>query len=867
MICAEQQRLNANAKKEVPLEKWGPYLSDRQWGTVREDYSNNGDAWNYFPHDHARSRAYIWGEDGIAGISDYFQNLCFAPAFWNGHDPIIKERLFGLTNQEGNHGEDVKELYYYLDNVPSHYYMKCLYKYPQRAFPYKELIEQSRARNRFQPEFEILDTDAFADDRYFDIGIEYAKESAEDIFIRITITNRGDREAPLWLMPTLWFYNRWWDGTFKTKPSIQLQAEGHVELNHERLGHYHFYYPEAEQSLFTDNETNTERLFGKPNASSFVKDAFNDAVISNNFSALKDNRSGTKFTPLYHFSIPAKQSKTVVLRLSSLAVAEPFSAGCEEIFTKRKVEADEFYAEVMNHRLNDELMMIQRQAYAGLLWSKQYYHYDVEKWLKQSDGITLVSETRVNGRNSEWRYLKNQDVISMPDKWEYPWYAAWDLAFHCVPMAHIDPVFAKNQLLLMMREWYMDPSGQIPAYEWSFSDVNPPVHAWAVLQVYRIEKRGIVKGDIDFLKRAFQKLIINFTWWINRKDHNGNNIFEGGFLGLDNIGVFNRELPLPGDDILEQADGTSWMGMYALSMMDIAIEISKYDPTFQDSATKFYEHFVMIGEALNEMGLWNEEDEFFYDTLSIEGKGQQQIRVRSVVGLTSLFAVSLLDNNASASLNDFCKRIGWFRNYRIQNKKFLIDEQSNQDRYTLVSMISKNTLASLLRYVLDEAEFLAEGGVRALSKYYKNNPYSIEIAGEVYSIQYDPADSTTGMFGGNSNWRGPVWMPLNYLLIRALETYHYFYGDSFTIEFPRHSGKFINLHQVTEELTRRITGIFLRDANGKRAVNGRYSSFYEKPENRDLILFFEYFHGDNSEGLGASHQTGWTALVAQLMDE
>lgn len=867
MICAEQQRLNANAKNEVPLEKWGPYLSDRQWGTVREDYSNNGDAWNYFPHDHARSRAYIWGEDGIAGISDYFQNLCFAPAFWNGKDPIIKERLFGLTNQEGNHGEDVKELYYYLDNIPSHYYMKCLYKYPQRAFPYGELIEQNRARNRFQSEFEILDTDAFAGDKYFDICIEYAKESEEDIFIRITITNRGDEEAPLWLMPTLWFYNRWWDGSFRLKPQMQLQGKGHVEIDHERLGNYHFYYPDAEQSLFTQNETNTAKLFSRPNASPFVKDAFNDAVISGNFLPLQNNTSGTKFTPLYHFSIPAKQSESIVLRLSSKVNEDPFPADCEEIFAKRKVEADEFYAEVMNRRLDDELIMIQRQAYAGLLWSKQYYHYDVEKWLKQSDGITPVSEGRVRGRNSDWKYLKNQDVISMPDKWEYPWYAAWDLAFHCVPMAHIDPVYAKNQLLLMMREWYMDPSGQIPAYEWSFSDVNPPVHAWAVLQVYRIEKRGSVKGDVDFLKRAFQKLVINFTWWINRKDHNGNNIFEGGFLGLDNIGVFNRELPLPGEDILEQADGTSWMGMYALSMMDIAVEISKYDQTFQDSATKFYEHFVMIGEALNEQGLWNEEDGFFYDTLSIEGKGLQQIRVRSVVGLTSLFAVSLLDNNAASTLKDFCKRISWFRNYRIQNQKFLIDEQSNQDRFTLVSMISKKTLASLLRYVLDESEFLAEGGVRALSKYYKDNPYSIEIAGEVYSIQYDPGDSTTGMFGGNSNWRGPVWIPLNYLLIRALETYHDFYGDSFTIEFPRNSGKFINLHQVTEELTKRITSIFIRNADGKRPVNGKYAAFYEKPENRDLVLFFEYFHGDNSSGLGASHQTGWTALVAQLMDE
>ncbi|MEO6916664.1 MAG: glucosidase [Chitinophagaceae bacterium] len=864
-ISAEQQRLNDNAIREVPLEKWGPYLSDRQWGTVREDYSPNGDAWNYFPHDHARSRAYIWGEDGIGGISDYFQNLCFAPAFWNGRDPILKERLFGLNNQEGNHGEDVKELYYYLDNLPSHYYMKFLYKYPQQAFPYAELVKENASRSRLQSEYELLDTGIFDQDEYFDVLVEYAKKSSEDLFIRISITNRGLKEASLSLLPTIWCYNRWWDGAFKTKPSIKLTGPTSVEINHERLGQYFFYFPQADELLFTENETNRQRLFGEELTSPFVKDAFHEAVINNDFSIFKDHKQGTKFSPFYQLSIDAGGSRSLVMRLCSEDQAEPFSEDIDALFAQRVGEADEFYRERSPEVSDPALLMIQRQAYAGLLWSKQYYHYDVDQWKQKSDGITPVSEERMHGRNSGWRYLKNQDVILMPDKWEYPWYAAWDLAFHCIPMAHLDPAFAKNQLILIMREWYMDPSGQIPAYEWNFSDVNPPVHAWAAMQVYRIEKGEKEKGDIDFLKRVFQKLIINFTWWINRKDHNGNNIFEGGFLGLDNIGVFNRDLQLPGNEILEQADGTSWMGMYASSLMDIALEISKYDPAIQDSATKFYEHFVMIGEALNEMGLWNKEEGFFYDTLSVDGANPQQIKVRSVVGLTSLFAASLLDKSQAAKLTDFSKRIAWFKDYRIENGKFLVDEQSNQDEYTLVSLISKETLVSLLRYVLDEEEFLSPGGIRALSKYYLENPYSIKIGEETYSIQYDPAESTTSMYGGNSNWRGPVWVPFNYLIIRSLRTYYHFYGDSLLVECPRGSGNFKDLHQVTLEITNRMLSVFLPDENGDRAVNGRFKEFYRRPANRELVLFYEYFHGENGEGLGASHQTGWTALVAQLI--
>ncbi len=868
-MTAEEQRLKANAQKKIPLEQWGPYLSERQWGTVREDYSENSDAWNYFPFSHSHSRAYRWGEDGLAGISDFFQNLCFSVALWNGEDDILKERLFGLGNYEGNHGEDVKELYYYLDNLPSHYYMQMLYKYPQQAFPYEKLREENRKRSKLEPEYEILDTGVFDDNKYFDILVTYAKYSKTDIAIKIDITNRGKTAAPITVLPTLWFYNRWqYDDGYKKKPSIKTVNDTTVQAAHGRLGNYYLYFPKPKDRFFTENETNTEKLFGKPNATPFVKDAFNDAIIEEkNVEALRKKKSGSKFSPVYNFKISGGASKTIYLRLSDVLLQEPFSKGFDNIFKQRKYEADQFYADVLPKNISDELKDIQRQSLAGLLWSKQYYHYDIEKWINGNDGIAHVSDHRKLGRNTQWQHLKNQDVILMPDKWEYPWYAAWDLAFHCISMAIIDPTYAKHQLILMMREWYMKPDGQLPAYEWNFSDVNPPVHALAAMQVYHIEKNKKGKGDIHFLKRIFQKLIINFTWWINRKDGNGNNIFEGGFLGLDNIGVFNRSIQLHSEMKLEQADGTSWMGMYALNLMDMAIEIAMHDNSFEDTATKFFEHFVLIAEALNGLGMWNDEDKFFYDTLVSPGKEPLQLRIQSIVGLTTLFAVSIIEKNVLHKLGDFNKRITWFENYRIRNKKFWPNEEKVEEEKTLLSLIPKERLIALLTRLLNETEFLSEGGIRALSKYHEKNPYTVNIEGVDYSIQYDPGDSTSDFFGGNSNWRGPVWMPINYLIIQSIKKYGAFYDASLTIEYPTGSGIFMDLSTVANELVKRIITLFEPDENHNRRLHGDQNWFYSRPENRHLILFYEYFNGDTGRGLGASHQSGWTALVAELINE
>ncbi|MDQ6845392.1 MAG: glucosidase [Bacteroidota bacterium] len=867
MNTAEEKRLKKNAKKDVPLELWGPYLSERQWGTVREDYSKNGDAWNYFPHDHARSRAYLWGEDGLAGISDIFQNLCFAIALWNGKDPILKERLFGLTNSEGNHGEDVKELYYYLDNLPTHFYMKYLYKYPQQEYPYEELITRNNSRNKYEPEYEILDTGIFSDNKYFDVFAEYAKKDSEDIYIKIEIINRADESAPLTVLPTLWFYNKWqyFNGE---KPSIDLLNNQAVQAVHQSLGNYYLYFPEADDIFFTENETNFQKLFNRENTAEFVKDAFHEAVITgSNKEKLRSKKRGTKFSAVYNFELKAGETKVICLRLCKDKTDKAFPKDFQEVFQLRKKEADEFYDMVSPERCTPDQKNIQRQAFAGLLWNKQYYHYDIERWLGESDGITPVSEEREEGRNHLWKYLKNQDVMSMPDKWEYPWYAAWDTAFHCISLAAIDPVFAKHQLLVLMREWFMNPQGQLPAYEWNFSDVNPPVHAFAAYEVYKTELRVYGKNDIHFLKRVFQKLIINFTWWINRKDADGNSIFEGGFLGLDNIGLFNRSMVLPGNMLLEQADGTSWMGMYALDMMDIALEIAKHDSTFQDAGTKFYEHFVIIAEALNELGLWNEEDKFFYDVLSINKSDALPLKIRSVVGLTPLFAVSIIEDDVFKALPDFTKRVTWFRNYRKANNKYLPSQEKDNDECILVSLVHKERLRQLLDKLLDESEFLSPGGVRALSKFYQQNPYTIKERGTTYSIQYDPADSTSGMFGGNSNWRGPVWMPINFLFIKSIKTYGSFYKDSFKVEFPSRSGNFITLTEVAMELTHRLLHIFERDGQGERLVFGPYNWFYKREENKELILFHEYFHGDSLMGLGASHQTGWTALIANLLYE
>ncbi len=719
-MTAEQKRLNKNSRKTIPLEQWGPYLSERQWGTVREDYSLNGDAWHYFPFDHAHSRVYRWGEDGLAGISDYFQNLCFSLALWNQNDSILKERLFGLGNTEGNHGEDVKELYYYLDNLPSHYYMEYLYKYPQQAFPYTKLRDENRNRSHQQPEYEILDTGVFDKNQYFDVTITYAKEDEKDIVIRIMVTNRYSEPAPITILPLLSFYNRWNYGGMETIPQLTLRTKTSVLCEHERLGKYYFYFQPADDALFTDNETNTQKITGIANETIFVKDAFNDAIVyGNHTEELRKRKSGTRFSPVYKRVIAPGESTLVYCRLSHRQLRSPFSRGFDNIFVQRKAEADEFYAAILPKGISDDMARIQRQALSGLLWSKQYYHFDVERWLTESDKITPASNSKMTGRNNDWKHLKNQDIISMPDKWEYPWYAAWDQGFQCISMAVVDPNFAKHQLLLLMREWYMKPDGQLPAYEWNFSDVNPPVHAWAAMQVYHIEKKQTGVGDIVFLKKVFQKLLINFTWWINRKDVNGNNIFEGGFLGLDNIGVFNRSVHFPGETQLEQADGTSWMGTYAIDMMDMAIEIAMHDPSFEDTATKFFEHFVLIAESLNQHGLWNEEDKFFYDVLCIAGADSVPLRIQSIVGLAPLYAVSTISKRVLDKLGDFKKRITWFEEYRIKNNKFWPNEERGDGEELLLSMIPRDRLIYLLEKLLDENGFLSVGGIRALSKYHE----------------------------------------------------------------------------------------------------------------------------------------------------
>lgn len=867
-VTAEQNRLDSNARKEIPIEKWGPYLSERQWGTVREDYSSDGKAWEYFPHDHARSRVYRWGEDGLGGISDINQLLCLSMAFWNGKDPILKERLFGLGNHEGNHGEDVKELYYYLDNVPSHYYMKLLYKYPQAAYPYLDLLNTNAALDKAQPEYEILDTGVFNDDKYFDIFFEYAKEDSEDIFIKIEMINRGPDKAPLTVLPTLWFFNNWHYLGEQSRPTITQVDKQILEASHNELGDYYLYFQNTETVLFTENETNFERLFQKPNNNEFVKDAFHDAIITGkNIDKLRQKKQGTKCSPVYKFEIESGKSEIIYLRLKNKKVADFFPQGFEKIFTQRKNEADEFYASIHPQGCTDEHKNIQRQAFAGMLWNKQYYHYDLTSWINNGDGISPDTDERKQGRNHTWKYLKNQDILSMPDNWEYPWYASWDTAFHCITLALIDPVFAKHQLVILMREWYMDPQGRLPAYEWDFDDVNPPVHAFAALQVYKIEKKAKGKGDLIFLKKIFQKLIINFTWWINRKDADGNSIFEGGFLGLDNIGLFNRSVVLPGNMLLEQADGTSWMGMYALDMMNIAMEIATQDISFEDSATKFYEHFVIIAEALNELGLWNDQDKFYYDVLSLNNSDAIPLKVRSIVGLSPMFAVTKIEKEVIKELPDFAKRMQWFQKYREANHLYLPSQNHFEDESILLSLVDKERLQNLFVKVLDESEFLSPGGIRALSKVYQNEPYSINYEGKTFAIQYDPGDSTSGMFGGNSNWRGPVWVPMNYLLINAMNTFGNFYMDDLKVECPKGSGNYYNLLDVGQFITKRLLCIFEKNDQQDRPVFGQYNWFYKKPENNNLVLFHEYFHGDTARGLGASHQTGWTGLIANLINE
>jgi mannosylglycerate hydrolase MGH1-like protein len=875
-MTPEEARLTEDRDRRAHWKRWGPYLSERQWGTVREDYSAHGTAWEYFPHDHARSRAYRWGEDGLAGISDNHQRLCFAIALWNGHDPILKERIFGLTGNEGCHGEDAKEYYFYLDSTPTHSYMKYLYKYAQASFPYADLVTENRRRDRRAPEYELLATGVFDEDRYFDVTVEYAKASPDDILIRVSATNRGPDAAELHLLPTLWFRNTWSWAPDRERPTLRAAdsrpTHATVEAEHPSLGRRWLYCAGTPELLFTENETNRERLWGVPNAGPYVKDGVNDYVVAGKAPAVNPARVGTKMSALYRMTIEPGQTMTVALRLTNSPIAmQPFGEGFGAILAQRLREADEFYATVTPANQSADAKNVLRQALAGLLWSKQFYHYDVRTWLSGDPTGPLPPAERLYGRNREWRHLYNDDVISMPDKWEYPWYAAWDLAFHCVPLALIDPEFAKAQLLLFLREWYMHPNGQIPAYEWALGDVNPPVHAWAALRVYKIEKRRRGVGDRQFLEKVFQKLLLNFTWWVNRKDAEGRNVFQGGFLGLDNIGVFDRSATLPGGGHLEQSDGTSWMGMYCLNMLAIALELAKENRAYEDVASKFFEHFVYIAHAIHDLGdkgisLWDEEDGFYYDVLHSNGD-HRQIKIRSLVGLIPLLAVEVLNDDVIGALHGFTRRMQWFIDNRPELREHIGERSPRGGGRRLLSIVASGQLPRVLRYLLDEEEFLSPHGIRAISRFHRDHPYRLDVGGMEHRVDYEPAESSCGFFGGNSNWRGPVWFPVNYLLIEALQKFDYFYGEKFTIECPTGSGRKLDLWQVAGELSRRLTRIFLRDSDGRRPVHGEAEKFQRDQHWRDLILFYEYFHGDNGAGIGASHQTGWTGLVAKLLQQ
>jgi Glycosyl hydrolase family 63 C-terminal domain len=872
----EQRRLQESNEGRMRWKRWGPYLSERAWGTVREDYSADGDAWHYFPYEHARSRAYRWNEDGIAGICDRRQHLCFALALWNGTDETIKERLFGLSGPQGNHGEDVKEYYFYLDSTPTHSYMKALYKYPQAAFPYAALRDESMRRGRDQPEFELLDAGVFDEDRYFDVFVEYAKASPEDILIRITAVNRGPDAARLDLLPTIWFRNRWSWQAGTPRPSLARGMEGagvaSVTLDDEMYGRRYLYCEGTPELLFTENETNAQRLFPKGvNATPFVKDGINDYVVSGAADAVNPAEVGTKCAARYAATISGGGSAVLQLRLTDTPLGTPFDQEFAAVFRDRIAEADAFYSAVIPAGRSDDATNVMRQAFAGLLWSKQFYHYDVRKWLLGDPAQPAPPEERKHGRNHEWPQLNNADIMSMPDKWEYPWYAAWDLAFHCIPLALVDPQFAKGQLVLLLREWYMHPNGQLPAYEWNFSDVNPPVHAWAALRVFRIDRRVNGRADRRFLERVFHKLLLNFTWWVNRKDAEGNNIFEGGFLGLDNIGVFDRSNPPPGAARLEQSDGTSWMAMFTLNMLAIAMELAAEDPTYEDIATKFFEHFLYIAHAMTDRGdqslcLWDDEDGFFYDAL-FRGGDRFPLRVRSMVGLIPLFAVETLEPSVIERLSGFRQRMEWFLQNRpdLTNNVASMHAQGTGDR-RLLSIADAGQLRRLLAVALDEREFLSPYGLRALSRVHLERPYVLRLDGQEHVVDYEPAESTNALFGGNSNWRGPIWFPVNYLLIESIQKFHYYYGDDYLVECPTGSGRMMTLWEVATELSQRLSSIFLR-LDGRRAVYGTNERFQQDPHWRDLILFHEYFHGDNGSGLGASHQTGWTAVVAKLLEQ
>jgi hypothetical protein len=880
IMTAEQNRLDDARERKIPWKKWGPYLSERQWGTVREDYSEAGDAWNYFSHDQARSRAYRWGEDGLAGISDDKQRLCFAIALWNGNDPILKERLFGLTNSEGNHGEDVKEYYFYLDSTPTHSYMKYLYKYPHAEYPYSDLVETNRRRGRNEMEYELLDTGVFDQNRYFDVFVEYAKESPEEILIEITVHNRGPEPAELHVLPTLWFRNQWSWQSRAERPSLERLPgrQSLVKAVDSRLGERCLACEGDVPLLFTENETNTERVFGSPNHSPYVKDGIDSFVVHGRKDAVNPEQRGTKVAAHYRLTVKPGAPMVIRLRLSDLAATaendgrskDPFGSRFAEVMETRRNEADEFYGTVIPKSLDSDEANVMRQALAGMLWSKQFYHYDVDKWLEERGSDPFKRTRKAAPRNGQWHHMFNGDVISMPDKWEYPWYAAWDLAFHVIALTLADPDFGKQQLSLILRERYMHPNGQIPAYEWNFGDVNPPVHAWATAFTYRIERVTKGQGDKEWLKNCFQKLLLNFTWWVNRKDRSGRNVFEGGFLGLDNIGVFDRSAPLPTGGYLEQADGTAWMALFCQNMLEITGELAVTDSDYADMALKFVEHFLWIASAMShlagETGMWDEEDGFFYDVLCLPDGSAKRLKVRSMVGLLPLCAATVFDGNLLTQYPDLADRLRWFLETRPELCASIHNPSlAGVAGRRLASILDESKLRRVLAKMLDEDEFLSPYGIRSLSRYHAEHPYVIEAGGREYRVSYLPGESDTGMFGGNSNWRGPIWMPVNALLIRALLQYYTFYGDDFLVECPTGSGRKMTLYQVAEEISRRLSSIFLKDKDGRRPVHGGAKKFQDDPHWRDHLQFYEYFHGDNGAGLGASHQTGWTGIVARGM--
>ncbi len=917
-MSIEQKRLDESGNA---WRHWGPYLSERAWGTVREDYSADGSAWDYFPHDAARSRVYRWNEDGLAGISDDRGRLCLALALWNGQDPILKERLFGLTGPQGNHGEDVKEYYFYLDSTPTHSYMRMLYKYPQTAFPYQQLNQENARRSRQDEEYELFDTGVFNNNRYFDIFIEYAKSAPEDVLMKVTAVNRGSRTAPLWLLPTLWFRNTWSWGLDERRPQIQpgesAGSTSRLVARHHIMGEYSLFCEDADELLFTHNETNIQKLYGGDNSTPYVKDAFHRYLVGGEKEAVNPEQTGTKAAALYHRLVEPGQSVSLRLRLvlteantpakgqdvepthpvshARKAAYQPayrlpmptYYAGFvppatshdfnnfDEVLKTSHHQADEFYAELQPAGLSADLCLIHRQALAGMLWSKQFYHFEIDRWLKGDPAQPAPPPERLKGRNSQWKNIYNERVMSMPDKWEYPWYAAWDLAFHCVPLALVDIDFAKSQLDLLVREWYQHPNGQIPAYEWAFGDVNPPVFAWAAWRVYKMEQKRHQRGDKHFLESLFHKLLLNFNWWVNRKDSEGNNVFQGGFLGLDNIGVFDRSAPLPTGGSIEQSDGTSWMGMFALNMMKIALELALDDPVYEDIATKFFEHFLAIAAAMNNiadegLSLWDRQDEFFYDVLRLPDGTHRPLKVRSLVGLIPLLAVDTIEPDTLARLPGFKERLEWFLNHRPDLTVLVShwqDSNANAGERRLLTLVRGSRLKRLLRRMLNPDEFLSEFGVRSLSKYHQLYPYVLKVNGMDYTVRYEPAESRSGLFGGNSNWRGPIWFPINYLLIESLQKFYHYYGDDFRLECPTGSENYLTLNEIADELSQRMIKLFTRDSKGKRAFFGKNETMQHDPYWRDYILFYEFFHGDNGTGLGASHQTGWTGLVAKLVEQ